>query len=92
MSRGVDGLHSLGLEKRTDGVLRLRAARLPVIAAKLVPSGRKADLIGVGILNDQPFEPLRMPTDDAKADRTTVVLNVKAKSRETDLGQEFFKD
>ena len=90
--RGVGGLHSLGLEKRTDGVLRLRAARLPVIAAKFVPGGRKADLIGVGILDDQPFEPLRMPTDDAKADRTTVVLNIKAKSRETDLVQEFFND
>jgi hypothetical protein len=33
-----------------------------------------------------------MPADDAKADRTTVVLNVKAKSRETDLVQEFFND
>src|SRR6516165_9724092 len=80
MPRGVDDLDRRGLEKRANCLFRFRAAGFPVIAAKLVPCRRKADLVGIGVLNDEPFEPLGMPTDDAESDWTAVVLNVQSEA------------
>src|SRR5262249_59267602 len=56
-----------------------------VFVGKLVPCGGKADLVGFGVLNDEPLEPLGMPTDDAESDRTAVVLNVQSEARKPDF-------
>src|SRR5262249_22160340 len=87
MPRGVDDLDRRGLEKRANCLSRPRAAVFQVFAAKLAPCGRKPDLIGFGVLNDEPFEPLGMPTDDAESDRTAVVLNVQSEAGKADLSE-----
>src|SRR5262249_43963098 len=74
---GVEPLRGRGLENRAICLFGLPAAGFPVIAAKLVPCRRKADLVGIGVLNEEPFEPLGMPTDDTESDRAAVVLNVQ---------------
>src|SRR5262249_57319311 len=71
-----------GRERRTSG---LEAGGLAVFAARLGRCGRKADLVGIGFRNDEPLEPLGMPTDDAESDRTAVVLNVQSEARKPDF-------
>ena len=69
MAMCIDGLDGLGQQERADRLLRFGRAVLPVIAAQLIPGCSEADLIGVGILDDQPFEPFGVAANDAEADR-----------------------
>src|SRR5262249_29255538 len=92
MPRGVDDLDRRWLENGPNSFFLLRAAGFPVFAAKLVPCRRKPDLVGMGFLNDEPSEPLGMPTDDAESDRTAVVLNVQSEAGKADFAEKRLDD
>ena len=85
----VDGLHGLGLQERLERGLGLGAAVDPECVADAVPGLGEAFLVGVGVLDDLPLQPVRVPGDEAVADRSAVVLHVDAhRAGEADLVQE----
>ena len=51
--------------------------RIGPILRNAGPLGARAFLIRIGILNDKRLQPLRMRRDDAKADRSAIVMKVK---------------
>src|SRR5215813_14283001 len=77
MAVGVDELDRVGLQKGFKRLLVLRRPAFPIGAAQTVPRSGEADFVGVGVLDDQPFQPVRSPRDDTEANRTSVVLGVQ---------------
>jgi hypothetical protein len=49
----------------------------PVGAAQAAPNLGKAYLVSIGVLDNELFQPLRAPRDDAESNRAAVVLKVK---------------
>ena len=92
MAVEIDRLDRVRLQEGGDRLLVLGAAALPVRAAQAFPCGGEADLESIGVLDDQPFQPIGMLVEDAEADGPTVVLDIHAELREADLLQEFLDD
>src|SRR5262249_31496920 len=92
MPRGVDDLNRRGLEKRANCFFRLGVGVFTMVARRLAPGGGNAALVGFGFLNDDPLEPLGMPTGDAESDRTAVVLSIEAEARKPDFSEKRFDD
>src|SRR5262245_2130162 len=85
----VDRLDGVGLQEGADRLLVLRAAVLPVGAAQSFPGSSEANLEGVGILDNEPLQPIRMAIEDAESDGSAIVLHVETEFREADLLEEF---
>ena len=88
----VDELHAVELEERQQRRLGLGAAVDPERVADAVPGGGEALLVGVGVLDDLPLQPVRVPADDAVADRAAVVLHVEPERVEADLDEQALDD
>src|SRR5262245_40291776 len=88
----VDQLDRVGLQECFEWLLGLGRPALPIGAAQTVPYGGKTDFVGVGVLNDQPFEPVRPPCDDAEAHRPSVVLNVESEAGKPGFPEKRFDD
>src|SRR5215469_7012165 len=52
MPVGVNGLDGVRKQERADGFFRFGRAVLPVVAAQLIPSCCKANLVGIRVLYD----------------------------------------
>src|ERR1700743_464843 len=88
----VNSMDGRRLEKTGDRFLSFRRATLPVVVPQPAPNLSKADLVGISVLDDEPFEPVRVLIKNAEAYRATVVLNVKAEPSEAGLLKELGDD
>src|SRR5215831_14681881 len=88
----VDQLDSVGLQECFERLLGLGRPAFPIGAAQTVPHSGKTYFVGVGVLNDQPFQPGRPPCDDAEAHRPSVVLNVEPETGKPDFPEKRFDD
>ena len=93
VSGRVDGLHGVGLKEAFERCLGLGAAIDPQGVTDAVPGGGEALLVGVGVLDDLPLQPVWMGSDDAVSDRSAVILHVDAhRPGEPDLGEQAIHD
>src|SRR5262249_52583841 len=88
----VDGFDGGGFEKSTNCFFSVARTRFPVVVAQRVPGWGEADLVCVGVLDNQPLKPLGVLASNAQADGTTIVLNIHAEARKADLLKERFGD
>src|ERR1700748_3087798 len=92
MTGGVDCLDSRGLKEICNRFFRLGRATLPIVAAQLAPNTSKANLISISVLNNQPFEPVRMFLENAESNRATIILDVEPKLSKTNLLEKLSND
>lgn len=90
MTVGIDELHGIGLQKSLERHFGLPRSVFPVGAAQAVPNRGKTDLLCIGVLDNQPFQPLWTPRDAAETNWSAIILNVKSKRRELGLLKEGF--
>ena len=77
--RGAERVTLFGCCERHERVEHFRMRfRIRPILRNAGPLGAQALLIGVGILDDEGPQPLWVRRDDAKADRTAVVVEVES--------------
>ena len=76
--RGAEGVTLFGRCERHERVEHFRVRfRIGPILFNGGPLGAQAFLVSVGVLDDQRLQPPRMRRDDAKADRTAIVMEVE---------------
>src|SRR5215469_7438132 len=92
MAVGVDQLDSVGLQECFKRFLALGRPRFPIGAAQAVPRGGEADFVRVGVLYDQPFQPVRTPCDDTETHGSSVVLSVQSEASKTDSSEKQLDD
>ena len=84
----IDALDGVQLQEGHERLFRLGCAVLPQRIAEAVPGRGEAHFIGVGVLDDQPLQPVRVAREDPKAHRPTVVLHEETEAGEVPLLQE----
>lgn len=70
----VDALNSAVSKEPNQRLFGFRRPVFPQRPAQAVPGCGEPDLVGIGILDDEPFKSFRMPSEDSEPDRTAVVL------------------
>src|SRR5262245_53568868 len=85
----VNVLDRVKRHKCLKRLLGLAAPVFPECSSNAIPGFGKANLIRITILDDQPFECLRIPAYDAETDGPAVILNVQSVSLKTFQLQEF---
>jgi hypothetical protein len=84
----IDALDGVEFQESHEWLFRLGRAVLPQRITEAFPGRSEAHLIGVGVLDDQPLEPIRVAREDAEAHRSAVVLHEETKASEILLLQE----
>src|SRR5262252_2496242 len=74
----IHSFDGVKLKKTCNVMFRLSGAMLPKCISQTTPGIGKANFIGVGVLNNQPLQSLRVTADDSEADRAAVVLYEQA--------------
>src|SRR6202012_4143679 len=92
MSRGVDRMHCGWFQEGCNRAFGLLRAALPVVVPQLTPDIGEPDLVGVRILDNEPFQPLGMPIEDTETNRATIVLHVDTELPEIHVFQQSFDD
>src|SRR5215471_2681047 len=71
----IHSLDGVKLKQTCNAMFRLSGAMLPECISQTTPGIGKANLIGVGVLNNQPLQSLPVTAQDSEADRAAVVLH-----------------
>src|SRR5215469_10076741 len=85
-------LYRVQLKQARHTLLGLWSAVFPECVAQPRPCFRKAFLVRIGVLNDEPLQRTRIACNDPEAYRSTVILDKKSVTIESFLLQEFRRD
>ena len=88
MTVEVDRPDPFQLEEPQQRSLGFRGPILPQPVPDSIPGRGEAFLVGVGVLDDQPLEPLGMAAQDPESQRTAVVLDVEPEPGDFELSNQ----